>query len=174
MIENYKEDVENERFQKRGVIFIVDKNGAAGKSSFCKFLMYHKLAGVFGHGSPRDLMHEVIQSPPYLAYLFDLTRARPHDSSFSDTCSAIEELKNGTIHNLKYKVETRLQDPAIVIVFANFMPTDAQKALLSIDRWVIIELTDEHIPPEVRDQREEDRRRRLDLIARFSGELKFP
>ena len=68
MIEHHKRDVANEIFQKRDVMFVVDKLGAAGKSSFCKFLSYHKMAHILGHGSPRDLMFEIIQSPPSLAY----------------------------------------------------------------------------------------------------------
>ena len=172
MIEQYKKHAEQDIFQTRDVLFVVDRVGAAGKSSFCKFLSFHKLALVLGHGSPRDLMFEVINNAPSLAYLFDLTRAKPQDCSFGDTCSIIEELKNGVVRNLKYKVESRLQTPAFVVVFANFMPTSDQKSLLSIDRWIIIELTAEHIPPDVRARRKEDMKRREAIIKRFQGELK--
>jgi len=172
MIEQYKKDVDRDIFETRDVLFVVDRVGAAGKSSFCKFLSFHKLALVLGHGSPRDLMFEVINNAPSLAYLFDLTRSKPQDCTFGDTCSIIEELKNGVVRNLKYKVESRLQTPAFVVVFANFMPTCKQKSLLSIDRWVIIELTEDHIPPAVRARRKEDKKRKEALLKRFQGELK--
>lgn len=174
LIEEFKIEAARKRFAKRDVIFVADTKGSAGKSSFCKFLHFHNLAGVFGYGSPRDLMYEVISQPPKLVYLFDLTRARPQDSSFADTCSAIENLKNGTIHNLKYRVETRLQKPALVIVFANFVPTDSQKSMLSMDRWIVIELTPEHIPADVRQEREADIARRNAIIGRFATDCKFP
>lgn len=134
MIRQHKRDLDNEIFEKRDVMFVVDKIGAAGKSSFCKFLSFHNMAHVLGHGSPRDLMYEILQSPPSSAYVFDLTRSKPQDCSFGDTCAVIEELKNGVIHNLKYKVETRLQYPAFVTVFCNFLPNEQQRTLLSMDR----------------------------------------
>jgi len=132
------------------------------------------MAHVLGHGSPRDLMFEIIQSPPRLAYVFDLTRSKPQDCSFGDTCAVIEELKNGVIHNLKYKVETRLQNPACVVVFCNFLPSDQQRTLLSMDRWIIFELTEADIPEDIKEKRKEDIQRREELINTFKSKLKGP
>jgi len=133
-IEQYKKDATAKKFGKRDVIFVVDQAGAAGKSSFCKFLSYHKIAGVFGYGSPRYLMYDVINRPPYLCYLFDLTRARPQDSSFADTCSAIENLKNGTSITLNIRLKQGYNGQRLSLYLRTFyLQTLRNLYFLSID-----------------------------------------
>ena len=79
-------------------------------------------------------MSEVSLDPPRSCYIFDLTRAKPDDNSFSDLFNTIEQIKNGRIVNHKYQVKKRMQLPALVIVFSNQMPAPEVLSLLSKDR----------------------------------------
>ena len=133
-MERVRKEAALNRFNTREVLFFVDQVGGSGKSAFCKWCEFNSLAGCYGFGTSKDLMSEVSKDPPRSSYIFDLTRAKPDDNSFSDLCNTIEQIKNGRITNHKYEVRKRMQLPALVIVFSNQLPAAEVINLLSKDR----------------------------------------
>lgn len=54
----------------------------------------------------------------------------------------MENIKDGVVTSTKYESVSHIIDPPHMIVFANFPPTDADRAAISVDRWVIKQIPD--------------------------------
>lgn len=119
---------------KRTVNWVYDVNGSAGKTSLGKYLEFHQLALVLTYGKADNLINTVYTMPTMRCYMFDLTRCKPTDMSGNDLYSSIENIKNGSILNMKYTCGKKLFDPPHIWCFSNQLP---QFAALSKDRWKI-------------------------------------
>lgn len=119
----------------REIVWVYDKAGGCGKSTFARYLVYHKLATLITFCNVRDAMYQVQESEVKTAFLLDLPRTKPPGVSWTDVFSTIESLKNGFINNTKYQSKLSMIKRPHVIVFANFNPDAKQRKLLSEDRW---------------------------------------
>lgn len=124
----------------RKVCWLVDSKGAAGKSSFAKFLCKHKIALPMTYTDAKDCMYMVTQQSHQPAYVFDLTRCKPAALSATDLYSVMEQLKNGLLQNTKYVAKAGiLRPPTHVWVFSNSVPDYKS---LSQDRWMVYEINE--------------------------------
>ncbi len=113
-----------------------DSDGCTGKTSLCKYLMWHHDAFLFS-GKATDIASRIINrnEPPRIA-LMNITRTAEGKLSWA----AIEEIKDGCISSGKYEGGQMIFDPPHVIIFANFRP---DTSTLSVDRWNIVNIKGE-------------------------------
>lgn len=119
----------------RKVIWIYDKEGNKGKSSFVKYMVVKHHALFISSGKKADINNLIFKSNMdlYTCVLIDISR-----SERADVCyTAIEEIKNGLIMNSKYETGFKAFNNVHVIVFSNDIPITT---CYTIDRWVIYEL----------------------------------
>lgn len=118
----------------RKIVWIVDTEGAAGKTTFAKYMMFHLKAPVIRYAKIADMLYEVKNKKNAGVYIFDLSRSRPAEFKFDDLYAALESIKDGLITSTKYQSETWGQMPAHVLVLSNHEPI---KSAISQDRWDI-------------------------------------
>lgn len=124
--------------EARKVIWIYDPVGGKGKSTLCKYVLYHKLGMYATYATTANLMNLVIKNDPQRIYMIDIPRTKPQHASMNDLYSAAEYLKTGIILNEKYETGWRVQKKAHVVIFSNFMP---DMKTLSADRWRIVQIS---------------------------------
>lgn len=111
----------------REILWIYDKVGGKGKSTFGKWLRAR-------HGAERVVLRSkavnfMFKGSEY-AYV-NLTRTQEEYIGYQ----ALEELKDGDLISDKYEGRSNMYAPPKVIVFANFRPNVNS---MTIDRWRII------------------------------------
>lgn len=126
----------------RRILWIYDPVGNQGKSVLGKLCAFKYKMPMFTFAKAADMLYLVSQNQNCNAYLFDLSRSKPAAVDMADIYHALEQIKCGYIQSTKYKPETILQDPAHVVVFANFKP---EAGKLSDDRWVVYELSNNEL-----------------------------
>lgn len=113
----------------RKIIFIVDVQGGAGKTTFCKYLM-----AVFSNvqfmdpGKNADMAYELRETTRVL--LMDCPRSRAEMMQYH----FLERVKDGIVFSGKYEPTTKYIGPCHVIVFMNEQPDESK---LSRDRFDI-------------------------------------
>lgn len=124
--------IRNEKPNDRKVNWFVDYEGGKGKSQFCKFLFFHKLANIIKGGKASDIKNLLLTSKNSRDIIFDFSRSTENEY-VSYTC--IEELKDGYLYSTKYEGGCKLIATPHIFVFSNFEP---KREKLSSDRWNII------------------------------------
>lgn len=126
---------------QRTIQWYYDPHGAAGKSTFCRYIAFkapdRTLMG--GYASARDLQHAVVEFGTPAIVLVDLTRSAPAEAG-AELYSGLEAVKNGCFLSSKYKSGQHMQRPPHLVVFANFRP-DA--SAMSKGRFDVIDLSNE-------------------------------
>lgn len=118
----------------RTVHWIADKGGNSGKSTLCKYLMFHHKACILRFAKIGDMLQIISQNRNKKIYMFDLSRTKPSDFKMDDLYAVMEQLKDGLITSGKYNSTTWMQETAHVIVLSNYYPT---KEAMSDDRWKV-------------------------------------
>lgn len=138
-------EIISEKPDNRSVYWIFDKTGNTGKSSFCKYLLFNKLAIVCQGGKKSDIINLIynnmtgksetginIKMPKCI--IWDLPRS--NEGKISWDC--VECIKNGMITNTKYECGTLLFNAPHLFIFSNYPPIF--EGQLSLDRWRIYEI----------------------------------
>lgn len=118
----------------RSIFFIVDYQGNAGKSWYCRYLRQEKSALVLSAGKKADLAYvfsKTIPSPTIVC--IDVPRSKMESLHYD----FLEELKNGLLFSSKYESCYIEFEPPHVLVFCNEEP-DGSK--LSEDRYIIVKV----------------------------------
>lgn len=116
-----------------------DGLGNKGKTWLAKHLALMHGACVLGNGKKNDIAHAVNSAAKIVVFVL------PRDVEGRIAYGAIEQICDGMIFSGKYQSGIKIFDPPHVFVFANFMPERHQ---MSLDRWNIVEITDELNLPE--------------------------
>jgi len=123
----------------RNVYWIYQEHGNAGKSMFCKYLLYHENPNkdicYVSATKSADIL--TIVEPKYRTYLIDIPKSV--DKQHYHPYNAIEQIKNGLTSDgkLKKKMETKMFRPPHVIFFSNMLPKVEE---LSMDKWNIYQI----------------------------------
>jgi len=127
-------------YNQRHIYWIVDLDGASGKSLFLKWLQFKSefhIGEISQAGTTSQLLATACNIGPKEVYFVDLPRVRT--DSLEDIIRAVEQLKNGKLSSVLYGgVNVTLFDPPLMVVFANYYP---KLEWLSADRWKIFEMT---------------------------------
>lgn len=128
----------------RSIIWIFDRNGGVGKSSFCKWLVQERDAIYLTEGQKSDLINIVYNAPLINSksiIAIDIPRANGSHCSYK----AFEEIKNGCICNTKYETGMKTFNSPHMIIFSNDEPQYDQ---MSDDRWCVLQVVvpQEHNP----------------------------
>lgn len=138
------------QFDMRGIELIYDPKGNCGKSLFSEYLEYMGLAEEV---PPFRMMDDIFQwvatRPIKRCYVFDMPRGMKKDK-LADFYSGIEVIKNGVAYDKRYKADKIRFCRPRVYVFTNTLPNFK---LMSPDRWVVWQMTDDYAlepykPPE--------------------------
>lgn len=125
----------------RSIKIIYDKIGNIGKSIFCEYLEYNKLAfEIPPMNNMEDIMQMCMCVPAQKCYLVDMPRALKKDK-LGQFYSGLECLKNGYVYDKRYNFKKRRFDRPQVIVFTNVLPAFD---LMSADRWEVFEVYHDH------------------------------
>lgn len=119
---------------KRKIHWFFDRQGGAGKSTFAKYMYFHKKILTLTFGDAKDLLNLVFKKQGLGTYMFDLSRTKGGKTSMSDIYQALESVKNGYFINTKYETGIACYAIPHVICFSNHAP---DLSALSADRWVI-------------------------------------
>lgn len=104
-------------------------DGNKGKSAWCKYMIHHHDAVGISGGKKTDVLNRVYNSTKRECFIMDVPR-----TSVGISYNAIEDIKNGVVHNDKYETGSVLFSPPHIIILANFYP---DLSLVSEDRWNI-------------------------------------
>jgi hypothetical protein len=124
----------------RKVYWIYSREGRTGKSTFCKYLLYHYNAIFIDEGKKADIMFCLFKGDIENKNLvvFDIPRDNMDDmGNVIVSYKSIESIKNGMIFSSKFESGFKLFNPPHVFVFSNGLP-DYTK--LSMDRWKVIHI----------------------------------
>lgn len=124
---------------KRGIIWIYDKKGNAGKSHLCNYLHLFRKVPILQYTDTKRILYLVSQMPRSSCYVFDLTKAKPKDIGNADLYAAMEQIKNGIFMNTFQKPCQFVMKPPHIVVFSNRMP---ETKYMSQDRWHCYEVTE--------------------------------
>lgn len=121
----------------RNIYWYWSECGNIGKTEFTKYLMFHHNAD-FVQGKKSDITCSIAgkdgKKKAKETYIFGYPRTYEDYVSYD----ALECVKDGLIFSNKYESGSQLYPKPVVIVFSNFKPVVKS---LSLDRWVIKELT---------------------------------
>lgn len=124
----------------RSINLIYDPNGNIGKSVLVGYMRCHGLARKLPPlNDYKDVMRIICDMPTSKCYLFDMPRAMKKDK-LGSLYTAIEEIKSGYAFDDRYSFKEKFFDCPNIWIFANTLP---DVTLLSADRWLIWEVTDE-------------------------------
>lgn len=130
-------------YNQRHIHWIVDLEGASGKSLFLKWLQWKgefEIGEVCDAGNATQLKATSYNLGPKSVYFVDLPRVRT--DSLGDIMRCLEQLKNGKLLTVQYGGgQTILFDPPLLVVFSNYYP---KLEWLSADRWKIFEMTKDY------------------------------
>lgn len=115
--------------------------GNRGKSVFCEALEYEAAAYELPPlNDLKEFMEVCMGIPPQKCYLVDMPRAMKKEK-LAAFYSGLESLKNGVMYDRRYAFKKRRIDRPQIIVFSNKVP---DIMLLSLDRWDIRRINDQH------------------------------
>lgn len=124
----------------RRITLVYDEVGNIGKSIFCEYLEYERLAvEVPPFRSMEDIMGCVIELAPARAFIVDMPRGMKKDK-MGEFYSGLECIKNGRAWDKRYKYRSIRFDRPQVVVFTNCLP---DFSLMSLDRWSIWKTTED-------------------------------
>jgi len=135
-------------FATRGVIYVEDIDGGAGKTSFMKYLCagQRKLKVV---KLPLDrvdrLTHAltIVEKMQPDAICIDIPRTLGEDVSLKDLFNTVEELKGGHVVSCMYgNYNQAFYDNPVIVIFGN-LSFHMIRDNLSLDRWYCYQLTKE-------------------------------
>lgn len=132
-----KDYILNNEVNSREIIWIYDKDGQGGKSTFSKYMCFHHNCIKLSYGKTGDLLNLVYKYANKKCYIFDLTRTKPSTFSNEDLYSSMEDIKQGHFINTKFETGSVLMNKPHIIVFANHAPITSH---LSADMWNILVL----------------------------------
>lgn len=112
----------------RTIHWFYEREGNAGKTTFCKYLSI-KYGAIPLEGKKNDILFCAATFASNI-YVWDLERSMEEFVSYG----AIEKIKNGYYMCAKYESKPIIRNPPHIFIFANFKP-DVDK--LSADRWNI-------------------------------------
>lgn len=124
----------------RGVIWIQDLYGGAGKSTFIRYLISNKELKVAklpmdSTDRIRSALINIAKKDDIDIFVFDFTRTRGKDTHIENLFEVVEEIKNGLVVDVMYgKYRTAFLDYPHVIIFTNENIKDYRQ-YLSADRW---------------------------------------
>ena len=126
----------NENPDDRKIIFYIDYDGKAGKTTFLKYLIATRGTEVqfFGTGKKEDIFHAVKESTK--VFVFDI----PRNASQFLQYPVVESIKNGLVFSPKYDSHNKIFKIPHVVVFMNEDPQEVDEkgaATLSEDHWDI-------------------------------------
>lgn len=126
------------QYNEREIALIYDHVGDIGKSVFQEYLVSTKKAmPIPPYRNMDDILQFAFCQPNFPCYMIDMPRGMKKDK-LGEFYSGLETLKNGFVHDKRYKSQYRYMPRPQVIVFTNTLP---QFDLMSTDRWVIFEMT---------------------------------
>lgn len=114
----------------RTILWIYDKNGKAGKTQFCKYLIHHYNACYITSGKQGDVLNLVfnhLQNADAEIICLNLPRDNPKIDY-----NVLEQIKDGLICNTKYETGTILINSPHLIIFSNELPKIEK---MTPDRW---------------------------------------
>lgn len=130
---------------KRRILFVVDRKGGSGKSTFVKDLWIRRSRDVCClsfDGSISQSQSAIIDAGAFPFYVIDLPRSRPRSKKdrqeFEDRFhNVLEKLCNGMLQGTMYgKLRTLVMPNPQIVVFMNW----EMEKLMSRDRYVYIDL----------------------------------
>lgn len=131
--------------EDRKIIFIYDKTGFSGKSTFYKWLYVNNTEKIsfLSIGTSSQLRKCLTQIPNRSIYLFDLPRSLEKTiqdkSRIPDLLSVVEELKSGLIFSTMYGMyDPIVQNKSHCLISTNFIINPGS---LSKDRLIFLEIT---------------------------------
>ena len=129
-------DLVQEEVHARRFYWYVNEVSNTGKSYMASYLRVHHGAIVYTNSKITDIACACNMEP---IVIFDLSRTQA--DKIDHICTCIEHFKNSSIFSAKYNSHMKLFVPPHVIIFANLVPhADSRKAVLSQDRWMVINL----------------------------------
>lgn len=139
----------------RKIIWYFDPHGAAGKSTFARYLAFKAPERVMygGYGAAKDILFAIESFGKPSIIMLDLTRTAPSDLAVSELYSALESAKNGTFLSVKYSSRMHVQAPPHLVVFANHRP---DLSALSGGRFEVHDLSAEPRPAPVSEEKMAD------------------
>lgn len=121
----------------RSIYWYWEKDGCAGKTAIAKYICAN-LRAIVVSGKSNDCKNAILQYHLKNSYypkiiIFDIPRCNQNHISYE----ALESIKNGLFYSGKYEGGMCIFNSPHVICFANEEP---DYSLLSVDRWVIINI----------------------------------
>ena len=142
----------NETPHPRKIVFYIDHNGRAGKTTFLKYLLaeHHEKKDVqfFDTGKKENICHSLRTTTKIFA--FDVPRTGAQHMN----CGVLESIKNGLVFSPKHDSQDKMFPIPHVLVFLNDDPVEVDpetnKRTLSEDRWDKTFIEDPNPPPAMR------------------------
>lgn len=158
-------DQEKMGYDWRTIYHVLDEKGNSGKSSFCRYLMYHHphdVGMVNAFGSPAQVNTSLVGMGSKKLYIVDLPRSysyiktiysksdpnlelrsyRCWHNNWPELANIIEHLKDGMLIDTMYgKHDVLLQDPPAVVIFSNWPLQSFIGDRFSSDRLKVIDLS---------------------------------
>lgn len=131
-----------EKHDTRSIHVVIDPKGYKGKSSFSRYITWHKLGSLV---PPMNCAEDILQFCMCIKkqkrYIIDMPRAMPK-KHLQAMYAGIESLKNGVLYDKRYKGVLKLINHPNIIVFTNQYPDKRQ---LSRDRWRLWSIKDNQL-----------------------------
>jgi len=128
----------------RQVMFVVDKEGASGKSTLGRWLTFNEGAFIIPASmkTAEDMMQLVyakVHERPDKTYtiVMDLPRALNKAEQWGKFLSALEDIKGGHVYDKRYQYKDTRFEPPRVLVFTNAYPP---KGMLTPDRVDVVDM----------------------------------
>lgn len=128
--------IDENRTDDRRIIFLMDGEGASGKTFLCKHLVaQHKAAYCPPLPEALDYMAWALAHHNAGCFIIDLPRAEAFQKVEKEQAlwSAIEQMKNGYLYDKRHEWREMWIEPPAIVVLGNFEP---RWGCLSSDRWV--------------------------------------
>ena len=105
------------------ILWIVDKKGNSGKSSFLKFLYYHYAKEVitFTYTNASQLKKSILDFGPKNLYLIDLSHLNERNVDEIELLSVIQEINNGVIIFSHTNQLNLFMNTPYVVLFSSFI-----------------------------------------------------
>lgn len=131
----------------RTINCVIEERGNIGKSMFCDWLVWHKMAALVPPTLPdaNALLQYTYSLGEKRCYLIDLPRAM-NQKKLAPLYVAIEEIKNGRLYDPRYgdRPPIKMRERPNIWVFANTLPNLAH---LSVDKWKLWTVKDQKLIP---------------------------
>lgn len=128
----------------RKMLFIVDKRGNTGKSTFGLYLRVSRGAirvpsSLKSAEDISQMVMEHVRANPGKVYtiVLDIPRSVRTDEHWAKWLAALEDIKNGHVYDKRYHWREAIFEPPRVLVFANAAPP---RHLLTGDRFDVVDM----------------------------------